>query len=148
MIRYKENIRDSKIYLKEELKFLSGLFILPLAAIIISIVILLYDAFFDKDSLKYFYIYVLLIIFFLSGMIKTFLAIRKMVNDHFEVVNKDGDIEYSLYKDGNEFVIVNITRKTVGRILIEDIQRVSVFKDAVFIKSDTDGVIFFPRVKE
>lgn len=149
MTYYKKNIKDLNVYLKEIVKhsckplFISILILIPL---IIYFLLVGYLA--DDEALRYGYGLLAIIIMIMIYIIRVIFACKKNMKLYFKKANSNGEIEYGIYLDNNEFVIENFTNKTINRICKSEIIKIKSTKRIIFIKLVDKSSVFFPKTDE
>lgn len=65
----------------------------------------------------------------------------------FDSNENNDEMIYAIYKEEDEYVLNNITRKTVGRVKIKDIKSIRSSKNYIFLTAVNDYMIF-PKTEE
>ena len=149
MIYFKKNAKDIKIYLHECTWFLWKPWII---FCIVCIVPILYFTIVgivvDRHMLSYAVGISLFCLIIIIMMLRVRSVYKKMLLEFFESANPDGSVDMSISVDGGEYVIENLTKKTVIRIKKNKIQMMRLLKNCIFIRMSLGEVLFFPKTDE
>ena len=117
IIEYKKSSKDINIYLKEFfwLKF-APIIALAIICIPFVIFILFVGIFSDREAFKTGAVVLIIFIWALLVIIRMLLYCKKFFKRYFENANVNGDFEYIISINNDEYAIENITKKTVDRI--------------------------------
>lgn len=89
----------------------------------------------DIEALTYAFGILLIFITLLSIIIRMILLYRKNLKMFFSIANGDGDVELSIYLDNDDWVIENISRKTINRIKLSEIKSLTTTKNLIIAKT-------------
>ena len=137
------------MYLCEMIWFLcKPIIVIGLICIPLIIYFFLIGLFVDKEALFYGYGILGIFAILLLILIRMTFHCKRRLQYLFEFVNENGDIDFSISKDNDEFIIENLTRKIVNRIKVNEIKSVITTKKLVFVKIAIGQLYFFPKTEE
>ena len=102
---------------------------------------------FNNHLSRDFYIYLCLTIFMLIVILRLFFYYVRGFKHSFDSNENNDEMIYAIYKEEDEYVLNNITRKTVGRVKIKDIKSIRSSKNYIFLTAVNDYMIF-PKTEE
>lgn len=149
MVSFKKNIKYTKLYAWETTWFVSTVYI---AIGIVCIPFIIYQfvigIFVNKDALGYGVTLLILWALIILIVIRTYFYYKKNLNLYFRDADSNGDVEGTVSVDGDEYVMENLSGKSIGRLRKTDIKKTKVTKNCLFIKTNANVVIFFPKTDE
>ena len=151
MVSFKKNIKDTKLYAWETTWFVLKLFIVIGFLLIISIVYLFVTSkIFEpkRELIGYGYTLTAILIIMIVHVVRVYFYYKKNLNLYFRDADPNGDVELTVSVGGDEYVIENLSGKSVFRLRKTDIKKTKVTKNCFFIKTNTNVVILFPRTDE
>ncbi len=149
MIYYKKNVKDLKMYLHEWAWFLCKPWIIFCIVCIAPILYFTIVGFIcDRHMLSYAVGISLFCVIVICQIFVERFKYKKMLLEFFESANTDGFVEMSVRLEGGEYVIENLTKKTVVRIKKNKIQMMRFLKNCIFIRTSLGAVLFFPKTDE
>ncbi len=149
MVRFKKNVKDTKLYAWETTWFVAKVYI---AIGIVCIPLIIYQfvigIFIDKDALGYGVTLLILLVIIILIIIRMYFYYKKNLNLYFRDADSNGDVEGTVSAGDDEYVMENLSGKSVCRLRKNDITKTKVTKNCLFIKTNANVVIFFPKTDE
>ena len=149
MVYFSKKNKDLKNYRNDVFWFLcKPLFITEIVCIPFIVYFLIVGFLSDEEALIYaFYILALFAIIFLIIIAQLF-STNKILISSFNEINQDGNIDFSIEFNDDEYLIENITLKTRNRLKKKDIKKLHFSKKTIIIKTELNQLLFFPKTKE
>ena len=146
MIKFKKQISDFNIYLKEMI------WVLCKPLIIIEFIFLPFIIYFflvgfldDKEALIYGGCMLGIFAVLMLKILKTLILCKKNLKIYFNQTNSRGEIDFNIYLEDKEYVIENVTTQTSSRIKIDEIKVLTKSKNCIFLKTENNKLLFFPK---
>ena len=74
--------------------------------------------------------------------------LQKNLKIIFSNTNSQGNIEYLISEENDEFVFENITNKTINRLKFNNIKLIQCYKTCIIIQTNLNQIIWFPKNNE
>ena len=149
MVSVKKNVRNLNSYAWESVLFvLKPLIIVGVICIPLTVFFLIVEYLPNKEPLGYGYGLLLVLLAVVLIVVRVFFSYKKTLKLFFRDADTDGNVELTICIDNDEYVIENVSSKTVNRIKKSDVKKVKALKKCVFIKMVGNRFVFFPKTDE
>lgn len=149
MINFKMNIKDSNKYLYNLIwLFCKTYIVIAIVLFLLSVFFILVGFLDDKEALMYGIGLIMIDIILVLIVIRVALYCKNNLAYMFKFVNNNGELEYTLNKDDSQYVLENLTRKTIVRINFDNIKTIVKTKRLILIKVKIGNAIFLPNTDE
>lgn len=149
MVNFKMNIKDSNKYLHDLISLsCKKIIIIAIICFLLSSYFILVGIFYDKEAFMYGFGLIMIDIILLIVLIRVVLYYKKNLSYMFKFVNSNGELEYTLSKENSQYILENLTRKTVTRINLDNIKLIAVKKGIILIKMKVGNAIFLPNTND
>ena len=98
--------------------------------------------------MRYAYISLFVLILLLLYVVRVYFYYKKNLKLYFRDADSDGTVEVTVSREGDEYIMENLSGKSVSRLRKTDIKKTKVTKNCLFIKTNANVVIFFPKTDE
>ena len=149
MIKAEMKQKDLNLYLKELVWFsCKPLFIILFVCFVPIIYFLLVGYLSDREALYYGYGILCLFLLSLFIIVRCYLFYKKNLKIIFSNTNSQGNIEYLISEENDEFIFENITNKTINRLKFNNIKLIQCYKTCIIIQTNLNQIIWFPKNNE
>ena len=124
------------------------LIIINIAIVPFMIYFLLVGIFSDKEAFNDFVRLIICFILLLAISIRRFFYYKKINLMFFNTCDEDGNVKELITLENDEYVINNITHKTINRIKKNEIKSISQTKRAIIIKTVYNQKVYIPKNDE
>lgn len=151
MIGVKKNVKDIKVYAWETTWFVLKPFII-FGFILIPFTVYCFVAGnipeHNVEILRYAYISLFVLVLLLLYVVRVYFYYKKNLKLYFRDADSDGNVEVAVSCEGDEYIMENLSGKSLSRLRKTDIKKTKVTKNCLFIRTKTNLVIFFPKTDE
>ena len=146
MVIIKENVKDLNLYLKEMIWFvLKPLIIFGIICLFLSGYFYIAKTYTGKTALG---VLILVIIIEVPIVVRSYFYYKKILKAFFNDTDAEGNVELTITLTDDEFVIENLSRKSIGKIKKSEIKTIKASKKCIFIKTTMKQIAFFPKTTE
>ena len=124
------------------------LIIINIAIVPFMIYFLLVGIFSDKEAFNDFVRLIICFILLLAIIIRWFFYYKKINLMFFNTCDEDGNVKELITLENDEYVINNITHKTINRIKKNEIKSITQTKRAIIIKTIYNQKAYIPKNDE